>query len=120
MTFGWTTAGAVGAAFAAPRPMHLVQLLLPVTDDGDTFAHVHRELRDELASRFGGVTAYSRAPAQGVWKPEGRGAVHDDVVLLEVVVEHLQAEWWRALRHRLERALDQESIIIRASAIEML
>jgi hypothetical protein len=99
--------------------MHLVQLLLPVTDD-DTFASVHADLRDELTSRFGGVTAYSRAPAQGVWQPEGRGPVHDDVILLEVVVEHLQAEWWRALRHRLERALNQESIIIRAIAIDAL
>lgn len=100
--------------------MHLVQLLLPVTDDGERFADVHRKLRDALASRFGGVTAYSRSPAQGVWKPEGRGAVHDDEILLEVVVEHLQAEWWRELRHRLERALDQESIIIRTSAIQII
>jgi hypothetical protein len=100
--------------------MHLVQLLLPVTDDGESFAEVHAELRDELASRFGGVTAYSRSPAKGVWKPEGSGPVHDDVILLEVVVEHLEAEWWRALRHRLEGALQQESIIIRASAIVML
>lgn len=100
--------------------MYLVQLLLPVTDDGESFAEVHTGLRDELAARFGGVTAYSRSPAKGIWKPEGRGQVHDDIILLEVVVEHLQAEWWRALRHRLERALHQESIIIRASAIEML
>jgi hypothetical protein len=100
--------------------MYLVQLLLPVTDDRESFAAVHAGLREELAARFGGVTAYSRSPAKGVWKPEGRGPIHDDIILLEVVVEHLQAEWWRALRHRLEQALNQESIIIRASAIEML
>jgi hypothetical protein len=101
--------------------MYLVQLLLPVT--GTTAEHeaVHAELREELIARFGGVTAYSRAPAQGAWKPgEGGGAVHDDVVLIEVVAEHLQAEWWRALRHRLERALDQDSILIRAMAVQML
>lgn len=100
--------------------MHLVQLLLPVTDAPNGFAEVHRALSAELTSRFGGVTAYSRAPAHGIWQPEAGGAEHDDIVLLEVVVETLEAEWWRELRLRLERELEQESILIRALAIQML
>jgi hypothetical protein len=100
--------------------MYLVQLLLPLTGDAGANDTIHAELREELTSRFGGVTAYSRSPAQGAWKPDDGGEVHDDVVLLEVVTEQLQAEWWRELRHRLERALNQDEILVRAIAIQML
>lgn len=109
----------MGATFATTRRMYLVQLLLPVTADG-RHDRVYAWLREELTARFGGVTAYTRAPAQGAWKPDAGGAVHDDVVLLEVVTEGLQAEWWRELRHRLERELEQESILVRAMGIQML
>ncbi|MES2522804.1 MAG: hypothetical protein V4617_08920 [Gemmatimonadota bacterium] len=100
--------------------MHLVQLLLPVTGSSDTAARVHDALHRELTARFGGVTAYSRAPAHGVWQPEAAAPEHDDVVLVEVVAETLEAEWWRELRLRLQRELDQESILIRAIALQML
>ena len=50
--------------------MYLVQLLLPLYDnDGQAFdASEYVRLRAELADRFGGVTAYTRAPARGVWR----------------------------------------------------
>ena len=54
---------------------HLVQLLLPIhLPDGsavppEAFARV----RVELTERFGGVTAYSRSPATGLWKPSRDG-----------------------------------------------
>jgi len=32
----------------------------------------------------------------------------------------LDREWWRTLRSRLESELDQDSIVIRSSSIEML
>ena len=52
---------------------YLVQILLPLYDnEGHAFeAREYVELRGELADRFGGVTAYTRAPARGVWK-DGR------------------------------------------------
>ena len=100
--------------------MYLIQMLLPVAGRDGSHAAIHAALRKELTARFGGVTAYSRAPAQGAWKPDEAKEVHDDVVLLEVVTDVLQSEWWRELRHRLERELDQESILVRAMAIQML
>ncbi|HYW30441.1 MAG TPA: hypothetical protein VE869_02960 [Gemmatimonas sp.] len=89
-------------------------------DAGYAFTDVHRALSAELTARFGGVTAYSRSPAHGVWQPDAGGAEHDDIVLLEVVVETLDADWWRDLRQRLERDLEQDSILVRAIAIQML
>ena len=49
--------------------MYLVQLLLPVTDNGgNEFPEsVMRSVQAELCERFGGLTAYSRAPAKGIW-----------------------------------------------------
>jgi hypothetical protein len=46
--------------------MHLVQLLLPLCDNsGNAFAEtVYTSIRRELTERFGGVTAFTRAPAQ--------------------------------------------------------
>ena len=49
--------------------MHLVELLLPLYDnDGRPFGGAALDrVRDELAARFGGVRAFSRSPAEGVW-----------------------------------------------------
>jgi hypothetical protein len=48
---------------------HLVQILLPIYDDqGSEFASdVYVQVRSELTEPFGGLTAYTRAPAEGLW-----------------------------------------------------
>ena len=53
--------------------MHIVQILLPLADNqGRRFSEsLLREVREELVSRFGGLTAYGRAPAMGVWGHAG-------------------------------------------------
>ena len=50
--------------------MHLVQLLLPLYDnEGRGFGETpFAAVREELTRRFGGVTAYMRSPATGLWK----------------------------------------------------
>ena len=67
--------------------MYLVQILLPLYDnEGHEFeAAEYVRLRHELADRFGGVTAYTRAPARGVWKDETGGTSRDDIVIFEVM-----------------------------------
>lgn len=97
---------------------YLVQILLPLADnEGVAFpAEMFRDLQAELTSRFGGVTAYSRAPAKGVWAHNN--AHHtDDIVTIEVMTDVLDDRWWQALRRRLETMLHQEEIVIRAQAI---
>ena len=44
------------------------------------------ELRSELADRFGGVTAYMRAPARGLWKGDTGETTRDDIVIFEVMM----------------------------------
>ena len=50
--------------------MFLIQILLPCADNtGVLFPKEDFErLKQELASEFGGVTAYIQAPADGLWK----------------------------------------------------
>lgn len=51
--------------------------------------------RKELTEKFGGLTAYSRAPAQGLWKKDDK-TVRDDIVVFEVMVGSLAPRWWAA------------------------
>lgn len=103
--------------------MHLVQLLLPLFDPQGqplpraTFEQVHRELVD----RFGGLTAYSRAPAKGLWAEDGEGVVRDDIVVYEVMVEEeLDRGWWAAYRVQLEQRFRQDEVVVRALGMERL
>jgi hypothetical protein len=102
--------------------MHLVQLLLPVYDgagqhfDRELYAEVARELTD----RFGGVTAYSRAPATGLWKETPSQTTRDDIVVYEVMVPVLDATWWRKYREALEERFRQTELVVRAQEIRRL
>ncbi len=101
--------------------MHLVQILLPLADnagrrfDGADYGRV----RSELAERFGGITSFTRAPAEGVGK-EGGHTNHDDIVVFEVMVRDLDRTWWENYRAELERRFRQEAIVVRALKVEML
>ena len=74
----------------------------------------------ELTERFGGVTAYTRTPAEGRWKPDAQPASAEDIVVLEVMVDELQAAWWHRYRKSLERSFRQKHIVIRAQEIVLL
>jgi putative IMPACT (imprinted ancient) family translation regulator len=101
--------------------MHLVEILLPLADnDGRPFAQSRFvEVRDELVRRFGGVTAFTRTPAEGIFEAEGT-TVRDDIVVLEVMAESLDRTFWNSYRAHLEETFEQDEIVIRASAIERL
>ena len=100
---------------------HLVQLLLPLRDnEGETFAkELLQGVLDELSERFGGSTAYTRSPAEGLWKSGGADH-HDDIVVVEVMVENMDAGWWRSYRQTLEQRFRQKELIVRAQPIERL
>ena len=101
--------------------MHLVQLLLPVRDnDGVLFGtHLLEDVTLTLSKRFGGITAYTRAPAEGRWEASGT-TQHDDMLVVEVMASEIDKPWWTNFRHHLEQTFRQERIIIRAQAIELL
>jgi hypothetical protein len=100
---------------------HLVQILLPIYDNhGSKFgSDVYGHVRSELTRRFGGLTAYTRAPAEGLWE-SGDEVKRDDIVVLEVMVPVLDREWWRVYRKQLERLFRQDQIVVRAQDYEVL
>jgi hypothetical protein len=104
-------------------PRTLVQVLLPLYDDaGREFPRAaYADLRRRLTETFGGLTAYSRAPVEGWWQPDGeRPAQRDDLVIFEVMAERLDADWWRDLKRSLEARFRQDAIVVRAQAVELL
>ena len=92
--------------------MFLIQILLPVTGKSDQA--LFAKTREELADRFGGVTAYSRSPAQGVWiNPDG-DKERDSVLMVEVFTEAFDRAWWASYQRTLADRFDQQEIHIRA------
>ena len=102
--------------------MHLVQLLLPVYDNaGRPFPAAHYSVvRTQLTERFGGLTAYTRAPAEGLWEDGGGRAAHDDIVVYEAMVDELDREWWGSFRADLEQRFAQQELVARAIPVERL
>lgn len=102
--------------------MHLVQILLPLHDnDGRAFpSNSFTQVREDLTGRFGGVTAFIRAPAVGLWEESRGGINRDEVVLFEVLAERLDNEWWRLYRQQLQLKFSQDEILIWATNVTRL
>ena len=101
--------------------MHLVEILLPVFgNDGNRLAAAKfTTVREALTERFGGVTAFMRAPAHGTNEDKGQ-VQHDDIVSMEVMTEVLDRDWWASYRTWLEEEFGHDEIVIRATAMTCL
>jgi hypothetical protein len=64
-------------------------------------------------------TAFSRAPAEGLWQDDGE-TKHDDIIVMEVMAEGVDSAWWRAYRKSLEARFRQDVIVIRAQMVSLL
>ena len=103
--------------------MVLIQLLLPTKVPRSSTSDTTTALattRRELADRFDGLTAYVRSPAQGVWTAADGAVEQDDVVMVEVVTDSFDRDWWRAYVSALAQRFHQDAIHVRALPIEML
>ena len=102
--------------------MVLIQLLLPVSvspsgaEEDDRVRVTHRELVDA----FGGVTAYLRTPAQGVWTAPDGARERDSVVMVEIVTERFDRAWWSEYAGSLARRYQQEEMHVRAMDVDVL
>lgn len=101
--------------------MHLFQILLPCTDNGGKpfppkdFDRV----KEELAQRFDGVTAYVHAPAEGLWR-QGNASSAEDILVFEVMTDSLDQEEWEVRRKEYERQFRQERVVIRYFDIKLV
>jgi hypothetical protein len=106
----------------APAKQHVVEIFLPLTNNaGERFGRKPFDrIRAELLDRFGGVTFFSRSPAEGLWAQEGNVPSRDEIVVVEVLVDQLDVDWWARYRRTLEEVLDQEELLIRSYEVRKL
>jgi hypothetical protein len=112
-----------GAPFAnRMSQMYLIQLLLPLHDnDRQPFAAEYFDIvRRTLMERFGGVTAFLRSPAVGLWKEDKDDITHDEVVMFEVISSELDSDWWEKYRIELQNKFRQDEVLLWASNITKL
>jgi hypothetical protein len=103
--------------------MYVVQILLPLYDNEQNPQppEQFRTVQRELTERFGGLTVYTRAPAEGMWKPDnGDKTKRDDIVIFEVMAPELDPAWWKQYRRDLEARFRQTYIIMRAQETQLL
>ena len=102
--------------------MYLVQILLPIYDNhGHPFpSSHHKAVRDELAGHFGGMTAYTRAPAEGLWNDDQGVQTRDDIIVYEVMTDVIDAAWWKWFREQLELRFEQREVLVRAHSVTKL
>jgi len=102
--------------------MYLIQILLPLYDNQGR--RLPKKLFDDtsrsLAKSHGGVTAYTRSPAVGLWKSRGSQLKKDEIVVYEVVTPDLKPELWENRRQKWEVAFRQDSLLIRATRCQQL
>jgi hypothetical protein len=102
--------------------MYLIQLLLPLHDNKRrAFPNEYfRAVRETLAERFGGVTAFLRSPAVGLWKDGDTDVSQDEVVMYEVISAELDTSWWETYRKELQERFCQEELLIWATNVTRL
>ena len=101
--------------------MHLIEIFLPLCDNrGARFApDEFAAVRTTLIEKFGGLTSFNRAPADGTEKERGRQR-HDELIVFEIMTDDVDKAWWEAYRHRLEKTFRQDRILIRMSDVILL
>jgi hypothetical protein len=77
-------------------------------------------VRDLLAERHGGVTAFVHSPAVGLWEDDDGHVERDDVVLFEVMVDVLDRAQWSALSKDLASRFRQDEVMLRALPMDRL
>src|SRR5690349_10874659 len=102
--------------------MHLIHILLPLNDnEGRRLGReMFRAVADELTEKFGGLTAHTRAPAEGLWKEGSSGTSKDEIVIYEVMAEAIDEGWWVEYRKGLEKRFRQEQVVVRAQEVRLL
>lgn len=102
--------------------MHVIEIFLPLRDnEGQRFGlELFGWVRETLVERFGGLTAFTRSPAEGLWEEDGGDRSRDEIVIFEVMADRLDRSWWRGFRQELERRFRQDEIVVRARETERL
>lgn len=103
--------------------MYLIEILLPLTDNKHRAFGPEYFIRvqQQLTEKFGGLTAFTRTPAEGLWKPDKSSKPQqDDIVIFEVLSPRLNKTWWQQYKDDLKTTFQQKDMIIRVTKVELI
>ena len=101
--------------------MKLVQIFLPRYGNGGRRipTPLFARERERLIERYGGLTAYTRAPVVGLWK-DGPKIKRDEIVIFEVMIRSVDRKWWTDYRNKLRKRFRQKEVLIRIQDVKLL
>ena len=113
------------------QPSYLVELFLPVASAhavDPSRSPALRTTRKELLDQFGGVTTFTRSPAQGLWVDDESDSSNakkghterDTVVAFEILAESIDIGWWREYQAKLRARFKQKEMLIRTTQVAMI
>ncbi|MBC7388753.1 MAG: hypothetical protein H7329_06060 [Opitutaceae bacterium] len=102
--------------------MKLIQIFLPLYNSkGVIFKEaLFEKIKAKITEDFGGLTAYQRSPAIGLWKEDDKKTVKDDIIIYEVMAEKFEKIYWKKYKTELENVFSQDVIIIRVMNIQLV
>ncbi|MFD1770363.1 inorganic diphosphatase [Sphingobacterium suaedae] len=100
----------------------LYELFIPLqAPDRQPFPRTHfSDLRDELITRFGGLTIYQRTPVKGIWENPSHVREGDDLIIYEVMTTEECIRYWQELKRKLEQVFQQTDILIRQRTLKRI
>jgi mRNA-degrading endonuclease YafQ of YafQ-DinJ toxin-antitoxin module len=103
--------------------MYLIELLLPLTNNKDKpfKTKYFEQVQHHLTEKFGGLTAFTRNPAEGVWKQDKSSKpTEDEIIIFEVLTPRFSKKWWQDYKEELKTTFQQKDIIIKVMKIELV
>jgi hypothetical protein len=102
--------------------MYLIEIFLPLSaNDGRPIPSAEFEWAlEQMVREWGGVTAFTRTPAQGLSFENGDQRVEDDIIVYEVMVDGVDRFWWQNFKRELEERFQQRVVLIRVTAVDVI
>jgi len=104
------------------QPIKKIEVFIPLYDkEGNRFSdHLYQSVSKQLIKDFGGITAYIRSPAVGIWENSDGIQIKDDHVIYEIMVSEIDHSYWKQFKKKLELQFAQKELIIRQSEIGLI
>ncbi|RYU91743.1 hypothetical protein [Emticicia agri] len=103
--------------------MYLIEMLLPLTDNQKKVfkSEYFEQVQHRLTEKFGGLTAFTKNPAEGLWKKsKNTKPQHDEIIIFEVITDTFDKSWWQLYKEELKRIFQQKDIVIKVLPIELV
>jgi hypothetical protein len=107
---------------AAMQQRQLIQIYLPLYDPAGLALpeSLFQEVANVLTERFGGLTKYTRSPAEGLWKEDEQKTVKDDILIYEVLAPNLDESFWQDYKEKLKTQFKQEELLISCASVTIV